>query len=201
MAQKKSVKEQFFDSWDSKKVTLDEYSNHNSLLHGLKEQNNNLYNMACSLTEIYLEANLLETRHPNICSFLNEWLNNKKNTYTNNGKNSEIVKLWDNYIEQLWIKLEQDQNRYRWCIRSFPLSSTAKAVSICFGILGIALIIVPFMYNYHTIRTWFLKVLYEKIKIKKDIDEDISNELLISPTEYSHLYEENNRIIIPYHST
>ncbi|SBS91543.1 PIR Superfamily Protein [Plasmodium ovale curtisi] len=114
MSSPKSAKEQLFENWNGKEVNLLSSSPYTNFLKGLKEKNIDIYNIACSLTEIYVDSQLTQSINPNICGFLNEWLNNKKRINTDNEKDIEKTKLWNNYVEELWIKLEQEKELRGW---------------------------------------------------------------------------------------
>ncbi|SBT55202.1 PIR Superfamily Protein [Plasmodium ovale wallikeri] len=48
------------------------------------------------------------------CKFLNIWLNEKKSIYTSNGKCTFYNKLWEDYVENLWKKIDESiENPYK----------------------------------------------------------------------------------------
>ncbi|SBT74086.1 PIR protein [Plasmodium ovale] len=52
------------------------------------------------------------------CEILNKWLNSKEAIYTSNGDCALNSKLWNRYIETLWKKLGQSNEKPHWCQRS-----------------------------------------------------------------------------------
>ncbi|SBS99607.1 PIR Superfamily Protein [Plasmodium ovale curtisi] len=146
MSGTKSLQEIFFDSWN-KEVALDDYSPYKDLLNGLISENYELYKIACSLSENYKNAHLMQHKIPNICTFLNEWLNRKKNEHTDNGNNYKNNELWETHIEVLWINLEKDTERNYWCKRSFPSSSIANVLTTTFTVLAFIIIISLLIYK------------------------------------------------------
>ncbi|SBS94709.1 PIR Superfamily Protein [Plasmodium ovale curtisi] len=186
-APQKSEKERIFEAWD-KPAVLDPYSPYNSLLTGLKEQNDELYKIGCSLTENYKNAHIMQTNNPNICKLLNEWLNKKKNIHIKSEEDFENKKLWNDYIEKLWIELEKDNYRYYWCRRNFPSSYIANALATSFTIL------------YTTIRSWLDIFINKKITLKQNLYDDISNGLVETFSEYSDSQAPNNSINLSYSS-
>lgn len=147
LAQVINAREHFFDAWDKKEVSIDKHSPYTYILNDLKDQNENLFKIACSLTVIYPEAHLQQENTPNICELLNEWLNIKKKMNTDDTKNSEITKLWENYVEKLWLQLENDSNRYYWCRRTFPASTIVNPLSFSFTVSIFVVIIFFIIYN------------------------------------------------------
>ncbi|SBT55756.1 PIR Superfamily Protein [Plasmodium ovale wallikeri] len=58
------------------------------------------------------------------CNYLNAWMNEKKAIYTSNGKCAYYNELWEEYVENLWKKIdESEQSEYK-CIRNGTLSKT-----------------------------------------------------------------------------
>ncbi|SBS92893.1 PIR Superfamily Protein [Plasmodium ovale curtisi] len=56
------------------------------------------------------------------CRHLNSWLNEKKAIYTSNGKCAYYNELWEEYVENLWKKIDDtEQSEYK-CIRNGNLS-------------------------------------------------------------------------------
>lgn len=113
----------------------------------MKDRNENLFRIACSLTAIYSEAHLQQEITPNICELLNEWLNIRKKINTDNGNNPDNSELWENYIEKLWLQLEKDANRYYWCRRSFPSSTMVNSLSFSFTVSIFVVIIFFIIFN------------------------------------------------------
>ncbi|SBT52486.1 PIR Superfamily Protein [Plasmodium ovale wallikeri] len=185
MSGRKSLQEEFFDSWN-KEVALDEYSPYKALLSGLMTENYELYKIACSLSENYKNAHLMQDRFPNICTFLNEWLNSKKYEHTGNGKNYKNNELWETYIDVLWINLEKETERNYWCRRSFPSSSIANVLTTTL--------------TYSNIRSSLHNYVNKKIRLKHNLQGYISNRLLGRTPEYSDMHEGHKRIHLSYHS-
>ncbi|SBT84676.1 PIR protein [Plasmodium ovale] len=199
MSSPKSAKEQLFENWNGKEVNLLSSSPYTNFLKGLKEKNIDIYNIACSLTEIYVDSQLTQSINPNICGFLNEWLNNKKRINTDNEKDIEKTKLWNNYVEELWIKLEQEKERNYWCRRNFPSLPVTTVFAACFTIFSCVVIVFFIIYNYSTVRGWFRTFIKNKIGLKQNLQGYISNGLLGTSSEYSDLHSGINRIHISYH--
>ncbi|SBS90807.1 PIR Superfamily Protein [Plasmodium ovale curtisi] len=189
MSSSKSAKEQLFEKWNGKEVNLLSSFPYTNFLRGLNEKNIDIYNITCSLTEIYVDSQLAQSKNPNICVFLNEWLNNKKRIKTDNEKNIEKTKLWNNYVEELWIKLEQEKERNYWCRRNFPSSPVTTVFAACFTIFSCA---------YRTIKDFFRSSIKKKIVLKQNLQKYISNGLLGTSSEYSSSLTGNNRIHISY---
>ncbi|SBT57891.1 PIR Superfamily Protein [Plasmodium ovale wallikeri] len=196
----KSEKEKIFESWDATTKTLDASSLYSELLKGLMTENNELYKMACSLTEIYTNAHILQPEHPNICEFLNEWLNKQKPKYIKNEDDMQNKKLWNDYIEKLWIELEKDNDRYYWCRRNFSSSLVANALTISFAVLISTVIIFSLIYKYSTMRNFLHAYINKKIKLKQYSQKGISNELLETIFKYGNLHARNKRINLSYSS-
>ncbi|SBT01022.1 PIR Superfamily Protein, partial [Plasmodium ovale curtisi] len=195
----KSLQEIFFDKWNNV-VPLDEYSPYQTLLNGLMTKNNELYKIACSLTVNYMNAHLMQDKIPNICTFLNEWLNSKKYEHTDNGNNYKNNELWETHIEVLWINLEKDTDRNYWCKRSFPSSSIANVLTTTFTVLAFIIIISLLIYKYTNIRSSLHNYVNKKIRLKHNLQGYISNRLLGRAPEYSDMHEGHNRIHLSYHS-
>ncbi|SBS93887.1 PIR Superfamily Protein [Plasmodium ovale curtisi] len=51
------------------------------------------------------------------CKYLNAWLNEKKAIYTSNGKCSFYNKLWEDYVDKLWYKLDKIMDNPNKCTR------------------------------------------------------------------------------------
>ncbi|SBT01319.1 PIR Superfamily Protein [Plasmodium ovale curtisi] len=177
MIEEKSEKEKLFESWNDIKHMLDASSIYNEFLKGLRDENNELYKFACSLTEIYKNAHIQQEKCPNICEFLNEWLNNKKRIHTDNGNDAKNNHLWESYIERLWIHLEGESERNYWCSRIIPSSP------------------------YSTIRSCLHAYTNNKIRLKQNLHEDISNGLLRISSKCGDIYAGNKRITLSYHSS
>ncbi|SBT02612.1 PIR Superfamily Protein [Plasmodium ovale wallikeri] len=56
------------------------------------------------------------------CKYLNEWLKEKKAIYTSNGKCTFYNKLWEEYIDELWDKLDESIQNSNKCKRDANLS-------------------------------------------------------------------------------
>ncbi|SBS95967.1 PIR Superfamily Protein [Plasmodium ovale curtisi] len=183
-----NIKHQHFINWDNKvKPVEHDTFPYSELLKGLIDRNRDLYNLAYALTVIYTDAHVLQENQANICAFLNEWLNNKKRINTNNETDFEKMELWEYYVEGLWNKLEQEEQRNYWCRRSFSQSIVAKAFSVSFTVF------------YSTIRGRFRSSIKNIIRLEQNFHKDTSNGLLGSPSKYSGLNIGNNRISISYH--
>lgn len=140
-----SNKHVLFDKWDKEiKANKDNYFTYKQFLKDLKDQNNNLYNIACALAENYKSAHLMKDSEANICVFLNEWLDNKRRINTENGQNYENNQLWENYIEELWIQLEKETDRNYWCKRIFPSSPISNALATSFTVV-LSIVIIFFL--------------------------------------------------------
>ncbi|SBS80902.1 PIR Superfamily Protein [Plasmodium ovale curtisi] len=176
METEESIKQQHFITWDKElKTNEEEVDCNNALLTGLKNQNKDLYKLGCALTENYKSAGSMRSSQPNICSFLNEWLNNRKKINTDNGTNSKNNELWETYIENLWIQLEKDRDCYYWCRRSYPFSI-----------------------KYSILRNSLCSYVNKKFRFQHILDKDVSNELLGTPFEYTDSYSANERINIAH---
>ncbi|SBT73325.1 PIR protein [Plasmodium ovale] len=58
-----------------------------------------------------------------LCKYLNKWLDEKKALYTCHGKCTYNKKIWDQYIESLWINLKGSEVQKEWCPRNDSVSS------------------------------------------------------------------------------
>ncbi|SBT74395.1 PIR protein [Plasmodium ovale] len=56
------------------------------------------------------------------CSYLNLWLKEKKSIYTSNGKCTFYNKLWEEYIEKLWDKLDETMHSSNKCTKDANFS-------------------------------------------------------------------------------
>ncbi|SBT74512.1 PIR protein [Plasmodium ovale] len=196
-----NIKHQHFINWDNKvKPVEHDTFPYSELLKGLINRNRELYNLAYALTVIYTDAHVLQENQANICAFLNEWLNNKKRINTNNETDFEKMELWEYYVEGLWNKLEQEEQRNYWCRRSFPPSIVANAFSVSFTVVVSILLFFFLIYNYSTIRGRFRSSIKNRIRLRHNFHKDTSNGLLGTPSKYSGLNIGNNRIRISYHS-
>ncbi|SBT55858.1 PIR Superfamily Protein [Plasmodium ovale wallikeri] len=86
----------------------------------LKINDITLRNVALFLTEHFKNARILHTslgKETEYCKHLNNWLDQKKMFYTSAGSCSKNNALWQQYIEELWTKLEQSEHEETWCKR------------------------------------------------------------------------------------
>ncbi|SBT54829.1 PIR Superfamily Protein [Plasmodium ovale wallikeri] len=199
MSQEKSEKDNFFESWN-KEVKLDAHSPYNIILNVLKDENNELYKIACSLTENYKNAHIQQGKSSNVCAFLNEWLNNKKRIHTHNGNDAKNIQLWKRYIEELWIHLEQETERNYWCRRIIPSSTVTNALSTSFAVFVFVLMIFFLIYNYTTIISCLHPYIYKKIRLKQKLHDNISNRLLATSSKYGDTHAGNKGIYLSYHT-
>ncbi|SBT83621.1 PIR protein [Plasmodium ovale] len=201
MIEEKSEKEKLFESWNDIKHMLDASSIYNEFLKGLRDENNELYKFACSLTEIYKNAHIQQEKSPNICEFLNEWLNNKKRIHTDNGNDAKNNHLWESYIEKLWIHLEGESERNYWCSRIIPSSHVAYAFGTSFTVFLFTLMVFFLIYNYSTIRSCLHAYTNNKIRLKQNLHADVSNGLLRISSKCGNIHAGNKRITLSYHSS
>ncbi|SBT84515.1 hypothetical protein POCGH01_00202900 [Plasmodium ovale] len=196
----KSDKVQIFEKWD-KEVTLESHSPYNPLLNALKGQNEELYKMACSLTENYKNAHFIQSHNPNICELLNEWLSQKKKIYIKGEDDFQNKKLWNDYIEELWIQLEKDNDRNYWCRRIFPSSLVLNALTNSFTVLMCVLIGFFLIYNYNNIRNSLHSYINKKIRLKHNLSQGLSNVFSRTPSEYGDIHSRKKRINLSYHTS
>ncbi|SBS91053.1 PIR Superfamily Protein [Plasmodium ovale curtisi] len=57
------------------------------------------------------------------CKYLNAWLNEKRAIYTSNGKCAYYNKLWEDYVENLWKKIDDTIDSTRKCTRDVNSSN------------------------------------------------------------------------------
>ncbi|SBS90784.1 PIR Superfamily Protein [Plasmodium ovale curtisi] len=175
MASKQTAnKDQVIKEWDS--VTpLNDSGQYYAELSDLKSKDNKLYEFAFSLAAAYTNAHTKNNTYNNICDYFNEWLNTKKDNYTSDGTLYENNKLWDTYIEVLWVKLEDDKkggSNNIWCPRN-PTKyechiSSKNPISVSFSLFLM----------FRTIRSWIYRYITKKGTMSPFIDDEVSQEPL-----------------------
>ncbi|SBS94520.1 PIR Superfamily Protein [Plasmodium malariae] len=133
------------------------------------------------------------------CELLNEWLNNKKYIYINEGSNCEENRqLWEKHIEGMWELLKTYLDNSFLCNRDTTpyicsASSDLKtALSVGFTFLGTCLISCFFLYKFSPLGPW----INNNIKKKKRITKNIFSEESSGSFERS---SKNGEITIGYH--
>ncbi|SBT51485.1 hypothetical protein POVWA2_062170 [Plasmodium ovale wallikeri] len=183
MSGKNYKREEIYDLLNNTNKS-DDCTENSEFLNDLKNKDDELHKLGCNLPNIYRYANLLLTsiNNPNMCAFMNDWLNEKKIEHTLNGKNYEKNGLWEKYIEKVWIILEENSDPEPWCTRIHPSSSTTMIVSF----------------------TPFESLLHSKMnrikRIKQNIYKEVSQDKFGDSHEYLNSNTENQKINIRYHS-
>ncbi|KAI4838702.1 PIR protein [Plasmodium brasilianum] len=196
-------------------VELEVLSKSFTLLNPLKNDNENLYKIGCKLDHNYKNIEVIRTMigtsysvsNTEYCDFLNEWLNKEKIDYIFSGSKCEgNIKLWEKYIEELWIQLEKDiEDRYS-CKRNTTIYKCSvspelkTALSVGFTLLGTFLITFYFLYKFSPIGLWIHNCLNKNKRITKNIVLEESCELLERSSENVISPTEDGRIRIGYNS-
>ncbi|SBS98600.1 PIR Superfamily Protein [Plasmodium malariae] len=133
------------------------------------------------------------------CELLNEWLNNKKNKYINEGSNCEENRqLWEKHIEELWEQIKIDIQDKFLCERnktiySCSISPELKTVfSVGFTLLGTCLTIFFFLYKFSPLGPCINNYINKKKRITKNIVSEESSGSLERSSK-------NGEITIGYH--
>lgn len=103
----------------------------------MNEHYNDLYNYGCLFEKAHKYAQTLYSngKHNYICGYFNDWVNEKNEEHTSNGKNCDHVELWEQYIEKLWIQLLQKADPPNWCTRTKVTYACSKSSPYVTGIL------------------------------------------------------------------
>ncbi|SBS89815.1 PIR Superfamily Protein [Plasmodium ovale curtisi] len=186
------LKTEILKTYDEYKGRLDE--SELASLNSLKRPNDTLYSIGQKLTQNYKNAHIMQETYSNICDILNEWLNKQKEDYTNNGIDCDKINLWDNYIEDLWKKLGEDNDRNHWCIRKTTnygcsISTSTTVATVSFTLL------------FRTIKTWMYNKINRIKKIKEHLYNEDPEETLENSLQYQTSFSENGRININYHTS
>ncbi|SBS96563.1 PIR Superfamily Protein, partial [Plasmodium malariae] len=143
-------------------VELADSSKSFTLLNPLKNDNETLYKIDCKLDHYYKNKEvisaLIGTSYSvsvtEYCGFLNEWLNKEKIDYIFSGSKCESnIKLWEEYIEELWKQLENDIEESYLCKRNTTIYKCSispvlkTALSVGFTLRGTFLITFYFLYK------------------------------------------------------
>ncbi|SBT02984.1 PIR Superfamily Protein [Plasmodium ovale curtisi] len=163
-------------------------------LNSLKRPNDTLYFIGQKVAQNYKNAHIMQDKYSNMCDILNEWLNKQKEYYSNNGIDCDKINLWDNYIEDLWKKLGEDNDRNHWCIRETTnygcsISTSTHVVTVSFTLL------------FRTIKTWMYNKINRIKKIKEHLYNEDPEETLENSLKYQTSFSENGRININYHTS
>ncbi|SBT84905.1 PIR protein [Plasmodium ovale] len=102
----------------------------------IESEFNDLYNIGCSFEKAHKYAVLTHSgeKQKNICEYFNEWVNEKKKSYTSNGDYCDKVQLWENYIENMWITLGNTSDPKNWCTRTTVIYECKNSVPYVTGI-------------------------------------------------------------------
>ncbi|SBS92379.1 PIR Superfamily Protein [Plasmodium ovale curtisi] len=186
------LKTKLLKTYDEYKGTLE--GSQFDTLNSLEQPNDTLYSIGQKLTQNYKNAHIMQETYSNICDILNEWLNKQKKYYSNNGIDCDKINLWDNYIEDLWKKLGEDNDRNHWCIRETTnygcsISTSTHVVTVSFTLL------------FRTIKTWMYNKINRIKKIKEHLYNEDPEETLENSLKYQTSFSENGRININYHTS
>ncbi|SBS93188.1 PIR Superfamily Protein [Plasmodium ovale curtisi] len=107
MVGKPPEKQTIFEKFEKANFSNDEDTL--SFLKDLNGQYTHLYNYGCLFEKAHKYASIMfdTGKHNYICGYFNDWVNEKNEEHTSNGKNCDHVELWEQYIEKLWIQLLQ----------------------------------------------------------------------------------------------
>ncbi|SBT72143.1 hypothetical protein POWCR01_000011800 [Plasmodium ovale] len=117
------------------------------------------------------------------CKFLNIWLNEKKSIYTSNGKCTFYNKLWEDYVENLWKKIDESiENPYK-CQRdlnssgnNFPEDKFSQYCNLSPS--EVSLLTCPDKAYFSNMWNRIKSIIKRKLRIGDNTDEQDNYELL-----------------------
>ncbi|SBT87565.1 PIR protein [Plasmodium malariae] len=188
-------------------------SNTSVLLSPLKKDHTNLYKIGCMLNNsikikdaLYslISDSISETEY---CDLLNEWLDQKKNEYINEGTNCESnTKLWEEKIENLWIPLMKNAydsvscHRKKSTYNCFILPEMKTSLSVGFTLLGTFIITFFILYKFSPFGHWIHNCLRKKRKTIQNIVPEDSYKLINESSYMGKSHTESGKIRISYGS-
>ncbi|SBT56195.1 PIR Superfamily Protein [Plasmodium ovale wallikeri] len=157
-----------------------------SFLEDLRGKYDDLYNYGCLLEKAHKYASIMfyTGKHNYICGYFNDWVNEKNEKHTSNGKNCEHVELWEQYIEKLWIQLLQKATTPNWCTRTKVTYTCAKSspyvtgISVSFFLLAMFGTVFLVLSNFKTLKRRFHKFLNKNERIRNNIYKYVPQKLL-----------------------
>ncbi|SBT02847.1 PIR protein [Plasmodium ovale] len=200
-------KHDFFPKFEN--TTFRDCYNTDKLLNDIREKDIDLYNHGCSFEKAYKYADILYTtsKPEYVCPYINEWLNYKKKSYTSNGEKCDKVQMWDNYIESLWIQLQNNADFTKnWCTRTTDayacsnLSPYAIIFLVSFFVFAVVLSVFFLLKNLSTLKHRFHAFINKNERMQNHISDYDSQKIL----EYSENSRKNllkEKINLAYHST
>ncbi|SBT33367.1 PIR Superfamily Protein [Plasmodium ovale wallikeri] len=207
MVQEDHRKQEIFNQFETS--NFDNSSYIVDFLKDLQKQDVVLYKIGCSLDKAYKYSDSLynnKAKNYYVCDYMNEWINKKKKNYISKGNKCENTALWDRYIEVLWEKLGDFEERKHWCVRTpvkhgCSFSSPGKTVyPLCFAIVVIVTVIFFVLYKFSTVQTLFYNLINKKGKKQINVYEDLSGYLGMYRNNDVH-YQESRGINMLYHSS
>ncbi|GAW83991.1 variable surface protein [Plasmodium gonderi] len=212
------LKEQYFKKFD--KGNSNNKGDVREVLLHFKPPNQELTNLgkilAQNFMETYFECNIRE--NGTAFTYLNDWVNMKKDIYTYSGRDCSKNELWNKFMEDLWKKLIQSRENCTYCARSttnyicsdnsgsyksdkyaYTNFSKSPGSRIFFPIFGTFSIIFCFIYKFTTFGTWFNGEVKKFWKLKKYNYKENIDKLLRSKENYID-YTDNrmNRLFNSY---
>ncbi|SCO69111.1 VIR protein [Plasmodium vivax] len=211
---KHSLKEQYFMKFD--KGNSQSSSLVQDILDKLSTDDNNLQNLgrllAQNFIDTYIECDMKNYNFP--FDYLNEWINNKKHVYLTTGNDCSKIDLWDNYIEELWKKLEESRENCKRCTRAttkyicdnntafrqsdqqISTPSKSSGTTICVSLLGAFTTVFIILYKFTPFRAWLCRQINKCKELKKSKYKDKISNLV----KYSEKNQQNVDNTIFYHS-
>ncbi|SBT33363.1 PIR Superfamily Protein [Plasmodium ovale wallikeri] len=148
-------------------TTFQDCDNTDKSLNDIRTKDIDLYNHGCSFEKAYKYADILYTasKPEYVCPYINEWLNNKKKSYTSNGEKCDKVQMWNNYIENLWIQLQNNPEFTKnWCTRTTDTYACSNlspyAIIFLVSFFVFAVVLTVFFLLNNVIYESLLKIIY-----------------------------------------
>ncbi|SBT33376.1 PIR Superfamily Protein [Plasmodium ovale wallikeri] len=176
-------------------------------LKDIQTEHSDLYNVGCSIEKAHKYATLTHSGgiEKNICEYFNEWVNEKKKSYTSNGDNCDKVQLWENYIENLWFTLGNSSDTKNWCTRTgvtYACKNSAPYVTgivICFILMATVATVFFFIYNFSTHKNRFLGFINKNERIRNYLYK-YGLQFLLEDSENTDTHSLSGRFNLAYHS-